>query len=253
MNRLVIFLTIYLFPFLSLGLNYQEYLWLHNSNQCSNYFDYFENKYNIPKHLLRSISTIETGRWHNKAELYFPWPWAVNQSGKSYYFNNKQEAISSVRDMLETGQTNIDIGCMQINLHHHPSAFLNLNQAFEPKDNIEYAANFLVNHYKKSQNWKKAVAAYHSLSLNGDDYAMKVFKIWSNYRNKELPYQHCTSNKGEITACNKKSENKNLFQVPKKEDSTVKPTKIEVSSEKSRKNRKRLKTSLITYSNSELN
>ena len=181
-------ISIIFFSCFANALDYSEYLFLHSSNQCSNYFDHFEHKHQIPQHLLRSISIVETGRWHPTAKIYLPWPWAVNQGGKSYYFNTKNEAIAKVKEMLELGLTNIDIGCMQINLHHHPEAFLNLNQAFEPRDNIAYAANFLIRHYQQSENWQEAIASYHSQAPIGQAYAMKVLKIWSDYKDNKLSH-----------------------------------------------------------------
>ncbi|MEK6733930.1 MAG: lytic transglycosylase domain-containing protein, partial [Pseudomonadota bacterium] len=123
MNRILYYLCILFGSLCAHGIDYQDYLTLHNSNYCNNYFDHFEAKYQIPKHLLRSISIRETGRWFSKAKIYIPWPWSINQGGKSYYFSTKKEAVEKVRQMLKMGYTNIDIGCMQINLHHHQNAF----------------------------------------------------------------------------------------------------------------------------------
>ena len=53
------------------------------------------------------------------------WPWTVNQAGKSFYLKSKQEAIAKVKELQAQGHTNIDVGCMQINLAYHPDAFEN--------------------------------------------------------------------------------------------------------------------------------
>ena len=257
MKQIIVFILITFSSFSSFALSYQEYILLHNSNLCSNYFDYYEQKHEIPKHLLRSISIIETGRWHSKAKFYFPWTWAVNQGGKAYYFANKKEAIKGVKKMLEKGVTNIDIGCMQINLHHHPSAFLNLDQAFEPQDNIEYAALFLKGHYRQSNDWQKAVAYYHSQAKIGLTYAAKVFKLWSEYSSKKTHYNYCTSNMGELVSCNNleaissysaTNEKEKLYFYPQNATNSIK-----VSSVKPRKELRRLRSTMIPYStNSEL-
>ena len=253
--RKYLFICIIFCPFFSSAIDYQQYLMLHNSNQCGNYFEYFEQKHSIPQHLLRSISVVETGRWHKQAKIYLPWPWAVNQAGKAYYFATKNEAIEGVKKMLKKGLTNIDIGCMQINLHHHPAAFLNLNQAFEPRDNIEYAANFLKRHYIKSQDWQKAVAFYHSQASVGQVYANKVIKIWTKYQQNELAYSYCTSAQGDMVPCGK--ENKTSLALVKEKlyfsASNVTTTISEENIVKPRKSLKRLKSAMIPYSIRELN
>jgi hypothetical protein len=250
--KFIISIIIIFYSLYSKAVDYQEYLLLHNSHQCSNYFDHFEQKHQIPKHLLRSISIVETGRWHSKAQIYLPWPWAINQGGKSYYMNSKKEAVIKVKQMLEAGLTNIDIGCMQINLHHHPGAFLNLNNAFEPKDNIEYAANFLLNNFQQSQNWQQAIATYHSQAEIGQLYAKKVLKRWSEYNENKLHYIHCNAADGSITPCNNTTA-KELKSVDKMKEKLPleainDTTKTKVAPQKSKMDIKRLKSSMILYS-----
>lgn len=246
--KLIIFLTF--FAKICFAIDYQEYLFIHNSNQCNNYFDHVERKFNIPKDLLRSISIAETGRWQNKSKTYLPWPWAVNQAGDSYYFKNKKQAIEAVKKMLEQGITNIDIGCMQINLHHHPEAFLNLNQAFEAKDNIEYAAKFLVKHYQYLGSWEKSVAAYHSFSENGKNYAKKVLTIWSNYKKNKLEYANCIGGNNFHSSCIDTTISKKTV-VLEKEELLISNNNDKSKASKSRKitkDLKRIKSNMILYS-----
>ena len=230
---------------------YKEYLSLHYANHCSNYFDHFERKYQIPQHLLRSISLMETGRWHHQSKTSIPWPWAVNQAGKAYYFSSKQEAISKVKAMLELGLTNIDIGCMQINLHHHPEAFMNLNQAFEPKDNIEYAAKFLTRHYQQSGNWQQTIASYHSRAEIGQVYATKVLKIWSNYKDNKIESSQCIAGDEKVTLCNNFVMNNTISDYIREDKLPFKQadaTYIIPTPQKVKKNIKRLQSSMIAYS-----
>lgn len=229
----------------STAIKYDEYLTIHQANRCINYFEYFEEKYNIPKHLLRSIATIESGRWHKTAGLYLPWPWTVNQGGKSFYYSSKQEAIEGVKSMLKKGITNIDIGCMQINLHHHPGAFNNLNQAFDPKANIEYATSFLMNHYQTLGSWKKAVAAYHSLGDIGHLYAAKVYKIYSKFLNGTLALNYCTLADSSISSCIGNASVKNASsQNNKSQPANFQKSRIRAG----KKDPRRLKSSMILYS-----
>ncbi len=243
MSRLSIFIILFFSSFAQ-AFDYQEYLLLHNSHQCSNYFDHFEQKHQIPKHILHSISIVETGRWHSGAKLYLPWPWAINQGGKSYYLSSKREAIDKVKQMLKAGLTNIDIGCMQINLHHHPEAFANLNQAFEPKDNIAYAAAFLTRNYQQSQNWQQAIAFYHSQAPIGKTYAQKVLKIWANYNDNTPVNAYCTTSSGKITQCNNATAKNSISSVANKEELPLANT----SGTNKKKDLTRMKSPMILYS-----
>lgn len=247
MNPLIVAIITLIISFSSYALDYNEYIFLNNSKQCNNYFNYVEESLEIPTNLLRSISVIETGRWHQNAKLYFTWPWTVNQQGKSYYFSSKNEAIEAVKKMLKSGLTNIDIGCMQINLHHHPEAFINLEEAFDPKTNIEYAANFLKRNYLYLNNWPKAVAHYHSQNSIGQEYAQKVLKMHNEYNDNRLLFDFCTSATGEIISCsNIQNFTQDNLPLVLANDNT---NNIILSSDKKLpKNKKRLKSNMISYS-----
>lgn len=252
MQKFLLITAILFYSFISKAISLKEYVYLHNSNQCNNYFDYVEEKYGLPRHLIRSISAVETGRWNFRAQSYMFWPWALNKSGKAYYYATKQDAVLSAKEFLNKGSANFDVGCMQINLLHHPDAFRDIDQAFEPKDNIEYAASFLKRNYNLSNDWFKAVAVYHSQNDAGKAYAEKVFKILSDYKNQKLYYNLCTSINGEVMPCNNLEEN---YLLPSKENlyfSIVKANN-NVSPPKSRKNTRRLKSNMIPYSIYETN
>jgi len=151
-------------------------------SKCSSHFELYEKQFDLPKHLLSSVSMTETGRWdYNKKSLY-SWPWSVNHSGKAYFFESKNEAILFVSNLIQQGHRNIDVGCMQVNLNYHPSAFENLYQAFDPKHNIAYAASLIKKHYLNSASWVSAIARYHSGEKSrGIQYANKVLKIWQKH------------------------------------------------------------------------
>jgi soluble lytic murein transglycosylase-like protein len=148
------------------------------SRKCVKTFSHFERKYDIPLDTLHSISLKESGKAHSKHKIKVVWPWSVNVEGKGYFFNSKQEAMVFVREQMLNGKENIDIGCMQINLKYHPNAFTSLNQAFDPKRNIDYGARFLKSKYNQLGDWHKAIASYHSSNRErGFKYKQDVFKI----------------------------------------------------------------------------
>ena len=91
-----------------------------------------------------------------------PWPWAIDADGEPRLTASKEEAVSRTRALQRSGVRNIDVGCFQINLQNHPSAFADLEQAFDPVANAQYAARFLTSLRTRLGGWEAAVAAYHS-------------------------------------------------------------------------------------------
>lgn len=151
---------------------------LAQSKKCVQYFNYFERKHEIPKDLLHSISLQESGRRHKEKNINMPWPWTVNVEGKGFFFDTKKEAVSFVLSEIKEGKKSIDVGCMQINLKHHPDAFKNISEAFEPKFNIEYGAKFLKEKFEQLNDWDKAIAHYHSANPQfGVKYQQSVVNI----------------------------------------------------------------------------
>jgi hypothetical protein len=152
---------------------------IEGAKQCTKYLPRFEREYGIPTHLLSAIASTESGRYHQGLKLRLPWPWAINAEGKGYFFETKDQAIAAVRKLRAQGVKSIDVGCMQINLHHHPDAFNSLEQAFEPQNNVRYAANFLHTLYNEENSWKKAAASYHSKTpKHGNRYVGTVYDSW---------------------------------------------------------------------------
>ena len=142
-----------------------------------------ERRHGIPARLLRAISLAETGRTDPRSKAMIAWPWAVNAGGKGRYHATKALAIQAVRRLRASGARNIDVGCMQVNLMHHPKAFPNLRTAFDPERNVAYAAKFLKDLHAKTGSWIDAVAAYHSrLAHRGNPYMLQVLRIWVDKR-----------------------------------------------------------------------
>lgn len=53
-----------------------------------------------------------------------------------HIFVNKQIAVKIVENLIEKGIRNIDIGCMQINYKVHGKHFRNIEEMFEPRNNV---------------------------------------------------------------------------------------------------------------------
>ena len=133
---------------------------------CQIAVDKAEKNYQIKSNLLQTIASVESGRWNAQAGRRVAWPWTVHANGKGKYYNSKEEAIAAVKNLQQKGITNIDVGCMQINLKYHGDAFANLEEAFDPEKNVAYSAKFLRQLYKRNkQNWTKTAMQYHSRNL----------------------------------------------------------------------------------------
>ena len=69
---------------------------------------------------------------------------------------------------------------MQVNLKHHPKAFADLDQAFDPVTNVAYSAKFLRDYYATLGDWIKATAAYHSRTpVHGQRYLGEIERSWN--------------------------------------------------------------------------
>jgi hypothetical protein len=150
-----------------------------DATACLREFSAVEARNGIPRALLASVATVESGRWNDELRRRTPWPWTIGASGKGYYLNSKQEAIAKAKELIRSGVRNMDLGCMQVNLMHHPKAFRSLSEAFEPRTNVAYAAKFLMQNYDESRSWRKAVSYYHSRTPHlGAAYVQRVAVAW---------------------------------------------------------------------------
>ena len=154
------------------------------TDRCAALIAAAEQRYGIPRRILESISLAESGRYHKPSRALIAWPWTVNNAGRGRYHATKAKAIADVRQLLARGKRNIDVGCMQVNLMHHPKAFPNLEAAFDPARNVEYAARYLKEMHDRTNSWVKAIAHYHSKNKQfGHGYMLRVLRIWVSGRN----------------------------------------------------------------------
>jgi len=129
----------------------------------------------LPRGLLPAVGRVESGRTDPLRGELVAWPWTIDVAGQGRFFPDKQSAVRVTRALLAAGQRNIDVGCYQISLLHHPFAFADLDQAFDPAANADYAARFLVALRNRYGNWADAVAADPA---RGGPYRALVFATW---------------------------------------------------------------------------
>lgn len=139
-----------------------------------------ERQAGIPAELLWSIALVESGRWDREAQVKAAWPWTINAEGRGSFHASKEAAIAEVTALQAQGVRSIDVGCMQVNLRHHPDAFASLDDAFDPTANAAYAARFLSALYAETGAWEAAAGRYHSATpALGEAYRARVLAQWS--------------------------------------------------------------------------
>jgi soluble lytic murein transglycosylase-like protein len=128
-----------------------------------------EQKNRIPIGLLSAIAGVESD--FN--------PYAVNIAGKTVIASNQEEAAKTIKNALNSGITNIDIGIAQINYRWHGDNFKNIEEMINPVTNIEYAAKLLSSLFKQHGTWHKALRYYHSATpYHHRKYSRKVVIAW---------------------------------------------------------------------------
>ena len=136
----------------------------------------------MPAGLLGAVAKVETGRRAPDGSVQ-PWPWSYNAAGDGRYAASNAEALQEVRAIQARGVRSIDIGCMQVNLLHHPDAFPSLEAGFDPTTNVAYAVRLLRSLHARTGDWHQAVALYHSATPErGLIYQQRVMAALSGNR-----------------------------------------------------------------------
>ncbi|MBA5727450.1 lysozyme family protein [Bombella mellum] len=157
------------------------------SRLCRDAIAQVERALRLPDGFLAAISRVETGRPDGHGTL-IPWPWSVNAAGTGHYYDTRQEAVDAVRGFQQQGIQSIDVGCLQVNLFHHPEAFPSLDMAFDPYSNARYAGQFLQKMKEQTGSWPHAAAAYHSqITSNGSAYLQQVLQQWAIPQDSQIP------------------------------------------------------------------
>jgi hypothetical protein len=134
----------------------------------------------LPARVLNAIALRESGRSDPDTGRWRPWPWTINVLGVGHFYESKAEAIAAVQTLQASGEPSVDVGCMQVNLMHHPNAFASLDDAFDPVHNTAYAGRFLMELFASSGDWGTAIAAYHSRTPGvGEPYRDQVVATWN--------------------------------------------------------------------------
>jgi soluble lytic murein transglycosylase-like protein len=135
-----------------------------------------EKEHGIPKGILRSIATVESGSN----------PYAVNAKRKTYLFKSKNEAIKFINSCVKKKNQNLSVGCMQIHYKSHKGKFNSIDDMLSPEKNTAFAAFTLKKLYEKYGDWKTAIKRYHAnKSKYSNAYYKRVMKIYNLRYNKK--------------------------------------------------------------------
>ena len=153
------------------------------ANECEDAGHAAERAAALPADLLVAVGRVESGRRTPDGHVA-PWPWSVNAAGQGYYLSTRDAAVALVRSLQGRGVQSIDVGCFQVNLAFHPTAFGSLEDAFDPSSNARAAAGFLRTLQAASPEWSRsgwsqAVGRYHSADpVRGIPYTHMVMASW---------------------------------------------------------------------------
>jgi hypothetical protein len=146
------------------------------SDLCAVALQQAEQRYHLPPALLLSIARAESGRPITSLADIRPWPWTIDADGNGLFLDSKAAAIAWLRQQALHHRF-VDVGCMQVDLHYHPDAFISFEDALDPAANADYAARLLVDLYRGEAggSWDIAVGLYHShTSLLAAEYRDRV-------------------------------------------------------------------------------
>ena len=117
----------------------------------------------IPDGLMARIAQVESAQRQDDG-VWRPWPWTIDADGADLAFASKRDAVVWAARAPARGVKLLDVGCLQVNLQHHPLAFASLGDAFDPWENARYAAHYLrqLHDSDAAGDWSVAVGMYHS-------------------------------------------------------------------------------------------
>ena len=146
---------------------------------CTTAVQEAERHHHFPPGLLASIAKVESGRPIASTRDIRAWPWSINADGTSLSFDSREQALAWARQGLAGGVRLLDVGCMQVNLQFHPTAFHSLEEAFDPASNVAYAARFLEQLGAETNgDWNRATGMYHSRTPDlAADYRNRVAEM----------------------------------------------------------------------------
>ncbi|WP_051331330.1 transglycosylase SLT domain-containing protein [Methylocaldum szegediense] len=132
----------------------------------------------LDPYILYAVALVESRRIHQS--LAKPWPWALNQAGRSILPKSKEEAAAVLKVALDKGRSNIDVGLMQVNVRWHGCRVKHPEDLLDPVTNIRVAADVLAEAIGSvPDNLVLGIGRYHSWGDNNAAlrYGRKVLAV----------------------------------------------------------------------------
>lgn len=145
-----------------------------NTNACEREMLRASSKHGVPLGMLYAVGLAETG---NRGSLQ---PYAMNIEGRAYFAQNAGDALQRFEEARRTGAKLIDLGCMQINHYYHRERFTSLESMLNPRDNVDYAAQYLKQLRAREGSWTMAIARYHAGPNNDPAQKQYVCRVMTN-------------------------------------------------------------------------
>jgi len=143
-------------------------------NACEREMVRAAQKHGVPLGMLYAVGLTETGRGDSLR------PYALNVEGHAIYDVDRESALRHFEAARRAGAKLIDVGCMQVNHHFHGRNFASVAAMFDPAQNVDYAARFLVKLKAREGSWTKAVARYHAGPNNDPAQKKYVCRVIAN-------------------------------------------------------------------------
>lgn len=142
------------------------------------------SEFNIEAITLYAIALVESRRpWTDG--LVRPWPWTLHTpTEKDMYFPTYESALAKLRQILAGGETNVDVGLLQINWRANAYRLPDAAELLIPRNNMHVGAQVLREALDRcGGDWSCAVARYHSPREDlGSRYAAAVRGIAERLR-----------------------------------------------------------------------
>jgi len=113
--------------------------------------------------LCYAVGLVESSRFDAQSKLVSPWPWAIRHGQGSLLAHSAIEARSALLAAKGRGETNIDVGLMQINVRANGHRVADLEMLLDPTTNIRIGAQILHEAIASSPaDLELGVGRYHS-------------------------------------------------------------------------------------------
>ena len=134
------------------------------------------DKYNIYPLLLYAVSLKESRRLWQDGQVR-PWPYALNINDERQIFDSIDVAKQELEAYLQSGNSNVGVGAMQINLAYHPvedpSTLLDL------ETNVYMGASILSEALRSTNDIELGIGRYYTWTKEADarEYGRHVLEL----------------------------------------------------------------------------